>query len=163
MVHERTGERDALLLPARELLRLALREPGEADELEHLGHAPLELVLRHALALEAEGDVVLDRHVREERVALEDRVDVALVGREPDDVLVAEEDPALGRLLEAADHPQRRRLPAAGRPEHREEGAPRDLDRDPVDGDHVVEPLDDLFEPDVRRRRRVGACHRSSV
>ena len=37
MVDERAPERDALLLAAGELLRLALREPGEPDELEHLG------------------------------------------------------------------------------------------------------------------------------
>ena len=160
LVDERAPERDALLLPARELPRLALREPGEPDELEHLAHAALQLALRDALSLEPERDVVLDRHVREERVALEDGVDVALVGREPDDVLVAEEDAPLGRLLEAADHPQRRRLPAARRAEQREERAARDLDRDPVDCDRVVEPLDDVLEPDVRSR--LGARHSAS-
>ena len=121
VVHERAPERDPLLLAARELPRLPLREAGEADELEHLGHAALELALRDALPLEPEGDVVLDRHVREERVALEDGVHVPLVRREADHVLVAEEDAALGRLLETADHAQRRRLPAAGRAEQREE------------------------------------------
>ena len=41
VVDERAPERDALLLAAGELLRLALREAGEADELEHLGaHGP---------------------------------------------------------------------------------------------------------------------------
>ena len=160
VVHERAAERDALLLAARELPGLALREPGEADELEHLVHAPFELILRDALPLEPERDVVLDRHVREERVALEDGVDVALVRRQPDDVLVAEEDATLGRLLEAADHPQRRGLPAARRAEQREERATRDLDRDPVDCDRVVEPLDDVLEPDVRSR--LGARHSAS-
>ena len=87
--------------------------------------------------------------MREERVALEDGVDVALVGRQADDVAVAEEDAALGRLLEAADHAQRRRLAAAGRPEQREERAARDLERDAVDGDDVVEALDNVLEPDV--------------
>ena len=76
------AERDPLLLAARELPRLPLREACEADELEHLGDASLELALRDALPLEPEADVVLDRHVREERIALEDGVDVALVRRE---------------------------------------------------------------------------------
>ena len=40
LVHERARERDALLLPAGELLRLALCEPREADQLEDLLHAP---------------------------------------------------------------------------------------------------------------------------
>ena len=162
VVHERARERDALLLTARELPRLALREAGEPHELEDLGDAALQLALGDALPLEPEGDVVLDRHVREERVALEHRVDVALVRRQPDDVLVAQVDVALGRLLEAADHAQRRRLAAARRAEQREERAARDLDRDSVDGNRVVEPLDDAIEADVRGRRFRG-CHRASV
>ena len=40
MVHERAAESDPLLLAARELLGLALREPRQPDELEHLGDAP---------------------------------------------------------------------------------------------------------------------------
>ena len=99
---------------------------------------------------EPERDVVVDRHVREERVALEHGVDVPLVRRQPDDVAVAEEDPPGRRLLEAADHPQGRRLPASRRTEQREEGAARDLERDAVDGEHLAEPLDDVLEPDVR-------------
>ena len=69
-------------------------------------------------------------------------------------VAVAQEDPPLVRLLEPADHAQRRRLAAAGRAEQGEERPARDLDRDPVHGDDVVEPLDDAFEPDVGRRLR---------
>ena len=161
VIDEGAPERDALLLAAGELLRLAFREPGEADELEHLGHTALELILLHALPLESERDVVLDVHVREEGVALEDGVDVPLVRREPDDVLIAEEDAPLGRLLEAADHPQRRRLAAARRAEHREERAARDLDRDPVDRDRVVEPLDDVLETNVRCGTVRCAAHAS--
>ena len=37
--HERTRERDALLLAARELVRPALSEAAEPDELERLGDA----------------------------------------------------------------------------------------------------------------------------
>ena len=62
-------------------------------------------------------DVLEDRQVREERVALEDRVHVALVRRKAGDGPVAEVDDAIVRLLEAADHAQRRRLAAAGRSE----------------------------------------------
>ena len=40
MVHERAAESDPLLLAARELPRLALRESRQPDELEHLGDAP---------------------------------------------------------------------------------------------------------------------------
>ena len=80
-VHERAGERDALLLAAGQLRRPALAELPELDDVESLGDAPLDLVLADLLALEAEGDVLLHREVREQRVGLEDRVDVALVRR----------------------------------------------------------------------------------
>ena len=60
VIHEGAPERDSLLLTAGELLRLALGESGQTDELEHLGHAALQLILLHALPLEAERDVVLD-------------------------------------------------------------------------------------------------------
>ena len=54
---------------------------------------------------------------------LEDRVDVPPVRRDAGDRLAGEVDLALGGLLEAGDHPQRRRLAAAGRAEERVERA----------------------------------------
>ena len=82
LVDERARERDALLLAARELPRLALAEPVEADELEDLARPARATSLpRTPSAAQAEGDVLEDRQVREERVALEDGVDVALVRR----------------------------------------------------------------------------------
>ena len=61
---------------------------------------------------------------------LEDHVDVAPVRRHRRHVDAAEEDAPLVGLLEAADHAQARRLPAAARPEQREELALLDLERD---------------------------------
>ena len=94
--------------------------------------------------------------MREERVGLEDRVHVALVRGQPADLFAGEVDGALGGLLEAADHAQRRRLPTTGRAEHREEAAALDLETELVDGDDVLEALGDLVEADVRGRRRPG-------
>ena len=80
-VDERARERDALPLAARELARLALRELAEAHERERLARALSPLRLGHALDAQPVFDVLLDAHVREQRVVLEHRVDVALVGR----------------------------------------------------------------------------------
>jgi hypothetical protein len=60
-----------------------------------------------------------------------------------------EQDPSARRALEAGDHPQRRRLPAPGRPEQREELARRHVDVDAVHGDDVVESLAELLEADL--------------
>jgi hypothetical protein len=122
---------------------------GEVDEAERLRHAPLHLRAVDLLPLQAERDVLVDVEVREQRVRLEDRVDVAPVGRELRHVATAEVDGAAGRLLEAADHPQGRRLSAAGGPEHREELPLLDVEGEIVDRDRLPERLRDAFEADV--------------
>ena len=81
---ERAGERDALLHAARELRGLGLLAPGEAHQLERLVGLLVALLLADLALLEAVGDVVEHGHVREQRVGLEDRVDVALVRRDAD-------------------------------------------------------------------------------
>ena len=60
-VDEGPGERDALLLAARQLVRLALVVAGEVDEVERLADAPLRLGLLDALPAEPEGDVARRR------------------------------------------------------------------------------------------------------
>ena len=55
--------------------------------------------------------------------------------REPGHVLVVEQDPPAARLDEPRDHPQRRRLAAAGRAEQRHELAVGDVEVELVDGD----------------------------
>src|SRR6266542_1054050 len=65
------------------------------------------------------------------------------------DGLLAEVDRPRGRLLEAADHPQGRCLPAPRGPQEGEEAAVLDLERDVVDGEHLVEALADAVEANV--------------
>ena len=55
-----------------------------------------------------------------------------------------------GRQLEAADHPQRRGLAAAGRSEEREELAGADLERDAVDRPDTTEVFLQVDEADLR-------------
>ncbi len=66
----------------------------------------------------------------------------------------AELDPALGRQVEATDHPERRRLAAARRPEQGEELAGPDRERDGVDRHDLAEPLRQALEADLR----LGLC-----
>ncbi len=152
-VHERSRKRDALLLPAGQLARLALVEPFEPDDAQDLSRAPLQVRLGHLLPPQPERDVLEDVQVGKKGIALENRVDLALVRRDPRHGLPADLDRPGVRLLEAADHPQRRRLAAARRTEQREERARGDLQREVVDGDHVVEALAHAEQADVRRCR----------
>ena len=135
-VDDRAGQGDALALPARELARLAVAVAGQPHHLERLVGA-----LRRVPACgtfftrRPYSTFSRTRHVREERVVLEDRVDVARVGRHVADVaaLRARSGPASGRSNPAI----RRRRGGLSRPgwaKHREELARGDLEIDVAHG-----------------------------
>ncbi|MNN47592.1 hypothetical protein D3C81_1620200 [compost metagenome] len=86
--------------------------------------------------------------MREQRVVLEHRVDVALVGRQSGGFLAMDADGAGGRLLEAGDQAQAGGLAGTGRAEHGEELAVTDFDGYPVDGTHVAVVTADVGELD---------------
>ena len=142
---ERAGERDALALAARELVRVAVRLVLEADELERALRA------RAIVTRAAERDVALDGEVREERVVLEDHPDPALLGRRPRCGRPRRGWPPTvtlppSRPLEARDQAQQGRLAAAGGAEDGEELAGVHGERDLVDGVRQAEALRDIFE-----------------
>ena len=87
-VDDRPGQRDALLLAAGELGRLAPGHLAELDQLER--RLDLRLHLLAAATAQAERDVLEDVEVREQRVALEDGVDRPLVRLGVGDVVVAD-------------------------------------------------------------------------
>ena len=78
---QRAGERDALLLSAGELRRQAFLKAGEVDAVDGLLCAPRGLFLLHLLHLQRIVDVFSYRHVRPDRVVLEDDAERALVRR----------------------------------------------------------------------------------
>ena len=86
--------------------------------------------------------------MREERIVLEDGVDIAVVRRDLSDIDTRELDRAGGRLLEARDHAQHRRLARARGAEQGEELAVGDVEVDTVDRHHVAERLAQLPQPD---------------
>ena len=140
-VDERARQRHALLLPARQLARRRLLAAGQLHQLERLAHAGADLVLRDLAPLEPERHVVRDVQVLEQRVALEDRVHVALVRRHRLDRLALEVDVPRAGQLEAGDHAQRGGLAAPRRAEQREELALPDLEVELLDGLEVAERL----------------------
>ena len=95
------------------------------------------------MAAESEFDVLADGEMREQRVVLEDRADVALVRFQMLDGCVIEADFAGGRVLEAGDHSESCGLAAAGRSEEREELAVVERERDGVDGEVAGEAFRD--------------------
>ena len=142
-----TGDGYALLLAAGELghglLELLVGEvylPGDLPD-------PLiDLRLLHLLDLEAEGDIVIDRHGGEQSVALEHDADVAILDGHMGDVPALDEDAPGGGLDEARDGPQRRRLAAAGRSQKCKEFALLHMDVDVMQGGEVAEFHDDVIQ-----------------
>ena len=104
--------------------------------------------------LQAEAQVLLDRHVRIERIGLEHHGDAA-VGRLDvvDERLPPIDDLAFGDVFEAGDHPQQRRLSAARRADEDDEFAVGDLEVGAVDDLVGAEALDDISQRNTRHWR----------
>ena len=145
----RARDGHALLLAAGELGHgLFELLVAQIDLFRDLAHLAVDLVLLHLLDLQAEGDVVVHRHRREEGVALEDDADVAVLDGDVGDVLPPDDDAALRRLDEAGQRPERRGLAAAGGAKEGEELALLDVDVDVVQRGEIAELDDDVIELD---------------
>ena len=68
------------------------------------GHPAVDLVFRHTVLPEAEGDVLFHRHMREQRVLLEYRIDGALVRWKCADFFAKQTDSSLSDILKAGNH-----------------------------------------------------------
>jgi hypothetical protein len=116
------------------------------DRLGRLVDPTLDLRLGDLAQLQPEREVLANRHVRVERVALEDHRDVAILGRDIVDDAVADAERSAGDLLEPGDHPEAGRLAAARRPDQDHELAVADLEIEVLDGLEIAVELVDVFE-----------------
>src|SRR5439155_14708467 len=129
----------ALLHAARELVGELVRGVLEPDETQHVARPRVPLGLRHALYLEAEGDVVDHAAVREQAEVLEDhrrgvpaKVAELRAGRSGH-ALPGDLDGTRGRLDQADQRAHERRL-AGAREAHDDEYLARpDVERDVPD------------------------------
>lgn len=134
------GPRDAhpLLLAAGHVLREPCAELRriQADEIEQVLGALGDAALVPAEQTRDRADVALDRPVREQSAGLDDVADrlPQLVRVLPRHVPAVDQDPAGGRLDQAVDHLQRRRLAAAGRADEGHHLAGGDLQIECGDG-----------------------------
>ena len=107
------------------------------DNFEHLSDAAFYLGIGDLSQLQSERDVLLDRHVGPDGVALKDHGHLAPVrwnrtGRRGQNLSV-HFDGAEGGIDEAGNHPQGGGLAAAGWPEQRDEFAGLQFEIDAVD------------------------------
>ena len=109
-------------------------------------HPLVDLLLGRLLELQPERHVLVDVHVRVERVVLEHHGDVAVLGRHVVHDVAADRDVAAGDLLEAGDHAQGRALAAARGADQHDELLVGDVEVDAAHGGHLVVLLDDLTQ-----------------
>ena len=111
--HDGAPHGHALPLPAGQLARLAIEIRRNVEKGGGLAHAPLDFGLGCAAVAQAIGHVVVDAHVRIERVILEDHGDVAIGRLDVVDDAFANVARARRNRLEAGDHAQQRGFSAA--------------------------------------------------
>ena len=164
MPHHGAAERHALLLAARELRRLAGEELADIERRRRLAHfgrdagsggaragqQPADdrqaLPHVHAAHGERQADIVGDRHVRVERVALEHHGDVAVACRQAVDPAAADGDAAAVVAFEPGDDAQQGRLAAARGPQQRQELAVGDIEGDVAQDFDRAEVFCDFLE-----------------
>ena len=150
---DRAPHRHSLALAAGKRPRLSLEELFDLEGRRSVLDPPRDLLLRQLAELQPEREVLLDRHVRIQRVVLEDHRDVSLFRREVVHDLVVDAELSVRDLLEARNHPQSGRLAAARRADHHHQLAVVDRQIEVEDGLRaVVEDLRDLVEFDRRQR-----------
>ena len=150
---------DALALAAGEGGRLAVEELLEVEDAGGLADGLVDGVRVDLAELERERHVVVNAHVRVQRVGLEDHRDVAVLGLDVVDHATVDLEGAGGDVLEAGDHAQRRGLAAAGRADEDDELLVGDLKVEilhPLEAIRVL--LSYMFEREACHVRNLSPC-----
>jgi hypothetical protein len=144
------AHRHPLPLASGQVGRLAVQMLGEVQDLGRLLDLLVDGGLRRLGELEREAHVLPYGHVRVQRVALEHHGDVPVLGRLVVHHLATDAQLAGADVLQAGDHVERRRLPAAGRADQDDELPVRDVQVEVIDRERPVgEPLGDVIENDL--------------
>ena len=117
VLDQRPAHRDTLLLSAGQLRGHALQILRDLDDLRDMLDLFDDLRFFHVHLPKGKRDVLKDRHVRIQRVALEDHSDLPVLGHDVVDVSAVEIDAPLRRTVQSAEHHQCRGFPASGRTE----------------------------------------------
>ena len=111
---------DTLLLPARELGRIAGCKRREVNQIQHACHTLLHFGSRAPPHLEAIRHIVGNTQVREQRVILKNITHLALVGRKAGNVVPIDKNATGIGFDKTGDGTQQCCLAAPGRPQQRQ-------------------------------------------
>ena len=138
-----------------------MREPDPFERGVGLG-----LGLAAGERFEAEGDIVADGEVREQREVLEHQPDAAPLGRHetvrPRHLLAVDQHAARGRALDAGGDPEQGRLAAARRSEQAEDLRRRDVEADAVERQGVAVAARQILQGEARGEGDGGLAARGS-
>ena len=138
VAHDGAADGDALALTAGERLGLAVEVLGDVQNFRGFAHLAVDLVLGHLLELERERHVLIHRHVRVERVVLEDHRNVAVLGGHVVHQLAVDVQLARADLLQTRHHAQRGGFAAARRADEDDELAVGNVEVEFLHGDHAL-------------------------
>ena len=160
LAHDGASDRHALTLAAGKLFGFSVKKIRDVKDLCRFHNACFDLLFGCLAQFQRKRDVFVYRHVRIQCVILEDHRDVAILGLDVVDQLVVDVQFALGDLLQARDHAQRRRLAAARRTDQHDKLLIRHFEVKIRNGDDalvrpvlfpfVFKPFDHMFQRDCR-------------
>ena len=132
LVDQTACDGHALLLAAGHLADAAALEAFQAHDLQHIPHLAADGLFVHLLEAEAEGYILEDVQMGEQRVLLKHGVHRTLVGRHARDVLALQKHLAGGRLQKACDEAEGGGFAAAGGSQQRHKLFVMDVEVQPI-------------------------------
>jgi hypothetical protein len=145
---DRAGKRYALRFTTGTLTRHLLQQFRNVDRIRRGTHTGLHFGFRNILHSQAERNILEHAHMGKEREVLKDHSQSALTRLQIIDDGVADQDFAAGGGLQARDHVERGRLPAAGRSDHDQELAIANVQIHAIDRLEGAKLLDEVFQYD---------------
>ena len=139
---------NALLLAARQRGHVPHLKPLQPHQGQHARDLLLDLACGQLADMQAKGYVFCNVQVREQRIALEHRIDLPLIRRHVVDALALEQDVARRRRLKPAQDAQRGRLAASRRAEQRDKLLIPDIEIDPPENRFPVKFLFNIYQVD---------------
>ena len=138
VTNDGAAQRNALTLTTGQSLRLAVEVLLDGQDLSSLADQLVDLVLRLLAQLQTERHVVINGHVRIQRVVLENHRDVAILRSNVVNQTVADVELALGDLFKASNHAQGGGLTAARRSDQNDELLVLDVQTEVGNGSNIA-------------------------
>ena len=160
LADDRSIHRDPLSLAPRKGPRFAVKEGMDPQHLCGNRDSLVDLGFGQLAKLEAEGHVIVDRHVGIERVVLKDHGDISVLGGKVVDHPVADVNGSLSDLFQPSHHTECGGFATARGADQHQELAIGDLQGKIPDRDDVVKPFCQVLEEHLCHGFPLPACRK---